>query len=86
MSTNLASKMPVTEMMRLLHTEILIFTEFPVSRVPDYAILSQRWLDEEVNYSEMFNLTDAMKQMEGYKKIVNCCKQAASVGLDCKRW
>ncbi|KAF1951964.1 HET-domain-containing protein [Byssothecium circinans] len=68
--------------MRLLHTRTLTFTEFRVSRVPDYAILSHRWLEYEVSYSDMFNLTDEIKQTNGYKKIVHCCKQAASVGLD----
>ena len=84
MATKPASKKPVTEMMRLLHTKTLILTEFPVSQVPDYAILSHRWLEYEVTYSDMFKLTDAMKQTDPYKKIVNCCKQVANVGLDCK--
>ncbi|KAF1979740.1 HET-domain-containing protein, partial [Bimuria novae-zelandiae CBS 107.79] len=68
--------------MRLMHTRTLTFTEFRVSRVPDYAILSHRRLEDEVTYSDMFNLMDTMKQTDGYEKIVNCCKQAASVGLD----
>lgn len=84
LATELATKIPVTEMMRLLHTRSLTFTEFRVSQVPDYAILSHRWLKDEVTYSDMCNLTDELKQTSGYKKIVNCCKQAASVGLDCK--
>jgi hypothetical protein len=87
MATKPTSKIPVTEMMRLLHTKTLAFEEFPVSRVPDYAILSHRWLENEENeatFSDMLKVTDATKQKDGYKKIVSCCKQAASVGLDCK--
>ena len=82
--TESAAKIPVTEMMRLLHTRNLTFVEFPVSQVPDYAILSHKWVGDEVTYSDMLNLTNAMKQTDGYRKIVNCCKQAASVGLDCE--
>lgn len=84
MTAKPGTKASITEMMRLLHTKTLTFTEFSVSHVPGYAILSHRWLENEVTYSDMCNLTDGIKQTDGYKKIVNCCKQAASVGLDCK--
>ncbi|KAL4068376.1 heterokaryon incompatibility protein-domain-containing protein [Scleroderma yunnanense] len=57
--------------------------EFHGDEATDYAILSHRWIDQEVNYEEMVNLTkmdkeerDEVRQRDGYRKILNSCAQA----------
>ena len=48
-----------------------------------YAILSHRWIEQEVNYEEMNNLAkmdkgelDEIRRRDGYRKILDSCKQA----------
>ena len=58
--------------------------EFCDDETTKYAILSHRWIDPtEVNYEEMVDLAkmdkqeqDEIRNRQGYKKIVNACKQA----------
>ncbi|KAI0100589.1 heterokaryon incompatibility protein-domain-containing protein [Nemania sp. FL0031] len=64
--------------MRLLQVsewKILDFQE----DVPEYAILSHTWGKEEVSLAEF---QKAKTTSQGYRKILNCCKQAISDGLD----
>ena len=49
----------------------------------DYAILSHRWTEQEVDYDEMDDLArmdqedrDKIRRRLGYKKIINSCEQA----------
>ncbi|KAI6025501.1 hypothetical protein EDC04DRAFT_235473 [Pisolithus marmoratus] len=55
----------------------------------DYAMLSHRWSNKEVNYSEMVKLTsmsmekrDGVGGREGYNKILEGCEQAVKDGLE----
>ncbi len=43
--------------------------------IPQYAILSHTWEDEEVKYEEMADPSSRKKK--GYQKISWCCQQAA---------
>jgi hypothetical protein len=65
--------------MRLLDSSTLALKEFVGSRIPEYAILSHRWLDEEVTLRDVQDGKASTKQ--GYDKIKKCCEQAAKDGL-----
>ena len=67
--------------MRLLNAETLQFLEFLEPDVPDYAILSHTWEDEEVTFQEMQSGDLAAASKKGYIKIQKCCKQAIRDGL-----
>ncbi|KAJ6779953.1 hypothetical protein PWT90_06599 [Aphanocladium album] len=66
--------------MRLLNTSTLTLEEFYGSAIPEYAILSHRWLDGEVSFQDLQSGEAASKA--GYAKIKLCCEQAAKDGLD----
>lgn len=64
--------------MRLINTSTLDLELFFGKAVPDYAILSHRWNEEEVSFQD---LQDGKgKNMAGYSKIGRCCAQARSDG------
>ncbi|EJP64401.1 HET domain-containing protein [Beauveria bassiana ARSEF 2860] len=65
--------------MRLLNTSTLEVEEFFGSAIPEYAILSHRWLDDEVSFQDLQSGHAASKA--GYAKIRNCCAQAVRDGL-----
>ncbi|RFU28338.1 hypothetical protein B7463_g7988, partial [Scytalidium lignicola] len=65
--------------MRLLNSTTLELEEFFDSQTPKYAILSHRWLDEEVTFSDMQNKNATGKL--GYAKLKSCCEQAVKDGL-----
>jgi hypothetical protein len=65
--------------MRLLNSTTLELEEFFDNRTPKYAILSHRWLDDEVSLKDMQNGTATRKA--GYAKLKLCCDQAAKDGL-----
>ena len=55
----------------------------------DYAILSHRWNDTEVNYEEIVDLAkmegqkrDDIRERAGYKKILDTCRQAQKDGYE----
>ncbi|KAL4063530.1 hypothetical protein V8B97DRAFT_1876750 [Scleroderma yunnanense] len=57
--------------------------EFRDDDSTDYAILSHRWTDQEVNYEEMVELAkidadegDEIRQRDGYRKVLDSCEQA----------
>ncbi|KIM59613.1 hypothetical protein SCLCIDRAFT_1217562 [Scleroderma citrinum Foug A] len=57
--------------------------EFCDDEVTKYAILSHRWIGQEVEYDEIVDLAkmgeeerDEIRQRDGYRKILNSCKQA----------
>ena len=61
--------------MRLIHTETLQFEVFYGTQVPEYAILSHTWEEEEVTY-DAYQDAEARKSMKGWRKIEDCCKMA----------
>ncbi|KAL4067442.1 heterokaryon incompatibility protein-domain-containing protein [Scleroderma yunnanense] len=83
-----------------LEREVLIKTAKQVDRrtkvlafrndeTTDYAILSHRWIEQEVNYEEMVNLAamedkerDEIRQCKGYQKILDSCGQAKRDGYE----
>ncbi|KAL4063535.1 heterokaryon incompatibility protein-domain-containing protein [Scleroderma yunnanense] len=61
--------------------EANVLSEFYDDRIPEYAILSHRWIDQEVNRNEMVELAKMEErhkvcQRPGYKKILASCEQA----------
>ncbi|KAM3534637.1 hypothetical protein MY4038_002049 [Beauveria bassiana] len=65
--------------MRLLNTSTLEVEEFFGSAIPEYAVLSHRWLDDEVSFQDLQSSHAASKA--GYAKIRKCCAQAVRDGL-----
>lgn len=52
--------------------------EFFGFKIPEYAILSRRWEEEEVTYQDL--VAGRGPNMKGYSKVKNCCEQALSDG------
>lgn len=63
--------------MRLLNTETRKLEEF-FGQIPQYAILSHRWRDGEVQFSDIDQ--PHARNMPGYSKIRGCCVQAHEDG------
>ncbi|KIM50653.1 hypothetical protein SCLCIDRAFT_775792, partial [Scleroderma citrinum Foug A] len=66
------------------HTKVL---EFGDDEATEYAILSHRWMAQEVDYDEMVGLAkmdreerDEIRQHDGYRKILQSCEQAQKDG------
>jgi len=65
------------------HTKVL---EFADDETTEYAILSHRWIAQEVDYNEMVKLAkmveerDEIRQRDGYRKILQSCEQAQKDG------
>jgi len=66
--------------MRLLSTKTFKLREFSQNRIPNYAILSHRWGEEEVTFQDLESQT--FLDLKGHKKLVGCCKTAAEDGYD----
>lgn len=66
--------------MRLLNTRTLELQQFNAETVPEYAILSHTWEDEEVTLQELHTL--AARRKRGYKKISDFCDEALAGGLE----
>jgi len=66
--------------MRLLDARTLELKTF-VDHIPPYAILSHYWEDEEVQFSDLADLEQAMKK-KGFAKIERTCELAIMDGLD----
>ena len=62
--------------MRLLSTTDLIFREFYDSEVPPYAILSHRWIGNEVSLKEFYDIKAQDFADERFAKIRNFCAYA----------
>lgn len=60
--------------MRLLNTKTLVLEDYTSRPLPPYAILSHRWGDEEVTFSEI--QSDRGKAKNGYRKIRGSCAAA----------
>jgi len=61
--------------------------EFCDDETTEYAILSHRWIAQEVDCDEMVGLAnialgerDEIRQHDGYQKILQCCEQAQKDG------
>jgi len=61
--------------------------EFDDDEVTEYAILSHRWIEQEVDYNEVVKLAKMneeerteIRQRDGYQKILQSCKQANKDG------
>jgi hypothetical protein len=61
--------------MRLINVNDCSLSEFIGRTVPQYAILSHTWGDDEVSFKDIQNL-NAARSKAGFKKIDLCCKQA----------
>jgi hypothetical protein len=66
--------------MRLLNTSTYKVHEFFGYDVPPYVILSHRWEDEEVTFQDLRE--DRGSDMQGWGKIMGCCKQAIRDGFE----
>jgi len=63
--------------------------EFRDDEVTTYAILSHRWIGQEVEYDDIVELAkmdeemrDEIRQGDGYRKILDSCKQAKKDGYE----
>ncbi|RSL54934.1 hypothetical protein CEP54_009627 [Fusarium duplospermum] len=65
--------------MRLINTATLALDEFFGDQVPEYAILSHTWQEEEVTFREWADQASASRK-KGYRKIVDTCKLARKQG------
>ncbi|KAK5098163.1 hypothetical protein LTR24_001985 [Lithohypha guttulata] len=65
--------------MWLLEAATLELKWFGDRDVPDYAILSHTWDEEEVTYEDM--LEKRYANMKGFENINKCCRQALTDGL-----
>ncbi|KAI3323479.1 HET-domain-containing protein [Xylariaceae sp. AK1471] len=66
--------------MRLINTQSLDLEEFQGTAVPQYAILSHTWEEEEVTFQDWHDRDSAAKKL-GYKKIIAACHQAKADNL-----
>ena len=64
--------------MRLLNTSELRLYEFFDAKIPQYAILSHTWGDEEISL-QLLDKSDS-KKLDEYTKIKRCCDLALSQG------
>jgi hypothetical protein len=72
--------------MRLLYTEgdyasdglvTITLREFPDGKVPPYAILSHRWREEEVTFTDMMATDPSQREKKlGWAKIEKSCRVA----------
>ena len=63
--------------------------DFCDDEVTEYAILSHRWIGQEVDYDEIVELAkmgkekrDEIRQRDGYRKILDSCEQAKKDGYE----
>lgn len=66
--------------MRLLNARTLTFIERHGDAIPPYAILSHMWEDGEVTLQNM--QANNHKNLKGFAKIQDCCRQALEEGLE----
>ena len=67
--------------MRLLSTTDLSFQEFYDSQNPKYAILSHRWIGDEVSFEDFYHVKAQDPYGERFAKIRNCCAYAEKNGF-----
>ncbi|KIW10635.1 hypothetical protein PV08_11599 [Exophiala spinifera] len=65
--------------MQLINTDTLRLEEFVGKKIPDYAILSHTWGDDEVSFKDFQEPSCVHKK--GYVKISTTCKKAREAGI-----
>jgi len=76
--------------MRLLNTTTLVLKEFTGEEVPEYAILSHRWGNQEITFQDIQHFRDfrdyfktrKSTKSEGWSKIKHSCEQAVRDSLE----
>ncbi len=70
--------------MRLLNAKNFTLTNFNDERiVPEYAILSHTWGDDEVTFRDLAELSrEQLALKKGYQKVEKCCAKALAWGLE----
>lgn len=68
--------------MRLIDTWTFALEEFDEDAIPEYAILSHTWGDDEVSYAEMKHLESA-RERKAFAKIARAAELAVDESL---RW
>lgn len=68
--------------MRLLNTSTLQLCEFFGRRIPDYAILSHTWGEEEILFSDMQVPEETWMTKKGATKVLGFCRIAQENGFD----
>lgn len=71
--------------MHLINTKSLELESFSASKIPNYAILSHTWQEEEVTYDDITcsnALRPAYKRKKGWQKIVGASKKAQEQDFD----
>ncbi|KAH6664093.1 heterokaryon incompatibility protein-domain-containing protein, partial [Halenospora varia] len=66
--------------MRLLHTKTFELYEVGGGKVPNYAILSHTWGNEEVTLQDI--KTNGAENLRGYEKVSRACSVAAEDGFE----
>lgn len=66
--------------MRLINTRTRKFEEFIGDKIPEYAILSHTWEEEEVTFKDYTSFS--CRRMKGYAKIDKTCRIAQESGID----
>lgn len=67
--------------MKLINCRTYTLEEFWEDSVPEYAILSHRWEDEELTYQDMLNV-EHVQHKKGFGKVRLACEWALNAGLD----
>ncbi|KAI0376839.1 heterokaryon incompatibility protein-domain-containing protein [Hypomontagnella monticulosa] len=71
--------------MRLINTKTMLLELLPnqlIPNIPDYAILSHRWEEDEVTFEDMENRAESLQSKKGYKKIEKSCEIASAIGFE----
>lgn len=66
--------------MRLLNSRSFKLAEFSGTGVPNYAILSHTWGDNEVTFEDIEEERPNVRRKKGYAKIWYCCRHARADG------
>ncbi|KAH8711814.1 hypothetical protein GQ44DRAFT_714235 [Phaeosphaeriaceae sp. PMI808] len=67
--------------MRLIGCETYQLKEFFGDKIPNYAILSHIWGDDEVSFTDFTQNQTAAVNKNGYRKIEFTCQQALIDGI-----
>ena len=59
--------------MRLINTKTMQLEDFTVRKIPEYAILSHTWTEEEVTFQELTGQSDTFIRKAGFAKILRTC-------------
>jgi hypothetical protein len=68
--------------MGLIHSTTLKLHEFIGSQIPQYAILSHTWGDEEVSFQELQSNIPGVREKKGFDKTKQCCRIAVEDGFE----